>query len=127
MHVGSDGGDLDQRIRPRFAPGLGNIASPINMDGAHLAAEDPAQIDHRGCAAKRVANAVPVRDVGLLEPELADLSERLDEISVAWITAGDADADASLEQGLADVAADESAAAEHRYKLFVALDHGLAR
>ena len=67
-----------------------------------------------------------IGDVGLLEAELADLRERLEEIIVARIAAGDAHPDAAPEEEFADVAADEAGAAEDRDKLFVSLDHGVA-
>jgi hypothetical protein len=65
-------------------------------------------------------------DVRLLEAELADLGERLEEIIVARIAAGDADADPAFEKEFADVAADETRAAEYCHKLFRRLDHSLA-
>ncbi len=75
----------------------------------------------------RIANAGFVGDVGAFHAQLADLGERLERIGLPRIALGDADPDPAVQQGFADIAADESAAAEHRHQLFVALDHGVAR
>ena len=72
----------------------------------------------------RALDAGRVPDVGLDDSKLADLAQRLDEIGIARVAAGNPDSDAALHQKLADVAADESIAAEYGDKLFAALDHG---
>ena len=92
-------------------------------------AASPAEDAGRGSstarrAFDRVADAGGVGDVGLLEPELADLRERLKEIGVARVAARDAHPDSAPEQEFADVAADEAGAAEDGDKLFRGLDHG---
>ena len=73
-----------------------------------------------------MTDAVTVGDVGPNEAELADLGERLDDIGLFRIALRDPDPDSALEQEFADVAADETAAAEHRHQLFIAIDHGAA-
>ena len=88
------------------------------MDRLHLAAEHADEVDDRAGVLDRTPDAGSVGDVRLDETELADLAERLDEISVARITRGDAHPHAALQQEFADVAADEAVAAEDRDQLF---------
>jgi hypothetical protein len=103
---------MDQGLRPRGPSRLGDVARPVDMDAMHFAPEHAAQIDDRARALSRAADAVGIGDVGFDEAELADLAKRLDEEGLARITPGDAHPSAALEQELADVAADESTAAE---------------
>ncbi len=93
------------------------------MDPLHLRAEQPAQVHHRAGAVHGVADRSRIGDVGTFEAELPDLAERLDEEGLARIALGNPHPDAALQQSFADVAADESAAAEDGYKLFRPLDH----
>ena len=123
MRVGGDRGDVNQRPGASFARGLGDVARAVDMHGIHPASEDSDEIDDCRRALDRVADAVCLGDVGLLEAELPDLRERLEEIGVAGVPARDADPHALLEQIFADVAADEAVAPENRDKLFVPLDH----
>src|SRR6185312_7025263 len=60
----------------------------------------------------RLAHLGGAADVCGNELPLADMGERPQEISAAGIALGDADARASAEQGLGDIAAEEPAAAE---------------
>jgi len=96
------------------------------MDGAHGLSESTTEIDGGACSAERVSDGIAISDVGPDETELADLSQRLDDIGLPRIALRNADPDTPLEEGLADITANESAAAENRYKLFRSLDHGLA-
>ena len=93
----------------------------------HSLAENAAQVDDRGRALDGVPDARSIRDVSLFKAELPDLAQRLDKVGAARVAARNAHPDSTLEQQFADVAADESAAAEDGYKLFVPLDHGVAR
>ena len=97
------------------------------MDVAHPGAEYPAEVDHSGRAADRMADALGIRDVGAFEAELANLAEWLDYVRLPRIALGDADPDPALQQEFADVAADETAAAEYRDKLFGPVDHATGR
>jgi hypothetical protein len=74
-----------------------------------------------------MADALGIRDVGAFEAELANLAEWLDDMRLSGIPLGDADPDPALQQEFADVAADETAPAEYRDKLFGPVDHGVAR
>ena len=102
---------------------LGDVAGALDMDAVHRLPNTPHRFTTARRALHRVAHAVGIGDVGFLEAELSDLGERLEEIVVARIAARDADPDSAPEQEFADVAADESGAAEDGDKLFVSLDH----
>jgi hypothetical protein len=97
------------------------------MDAAHLRAEHAGEVDGRAGAMKREPDAGGIAEIGGDGTELPDLRQRLDGIGLARVALGDADPDSALEQEFADVAADESAAAEDGYKLFRPVDHGVAR
>jgi hypothetical protein len=71
-----------------------------------------------------MADGVAIGHVGADEPELANLAERLDEVGVARLAGDDPGARAGLEQLLANVAADEAAAAENRHEL--GIEHRVA-
>ena len=76
---------------------------------------------------KRKPDAGGIAEIGGDGTELPDLGQRLDGVSLARVALCDTDPDAALEQEFADVAADESAAAEDGYKLFRPVDLGVAR
>ena len=86
-----------------------------------MALEHADEVDDRGRSIDRAGDAVGVVDVGADEAQLADLAQRLDEVSEARLARRDAHPDAAFHQRLADIAADESAAAEHRDQFFRAL------
>ncbi len=121
--VGGDRRDVDERARACLARRLGDVARTLDVGPVHRAAEDAAQVDDGGRALDRVFDAAGVHDVGDFETELPDLRERLDAVGLTRVALCDSDPDSGLEQALADVAADEPAAAENRHKLFVPLDH----
>ena len=58
------------------------------------------------------------------EGDLADLAERLEEPGAARVALGDAQAESGLQQDFADVAADETAAAEDGDQAGRWIDHG---
>ena len=119
IRVGADCGNLDERLGAGLASGLGDVARAFDVDRAASSRPNtPHRLMTALAPANRVADAVAVGDVGLHEAELADLGERLDEIVAGADRARDADPDSALEQNFADVAADESAAAEYGHKLF---------
>ena len=93
------------------------------MDRLHGLAEQAAEVDRRGRALQRMADAIGPGEVGLDEAELPDLGEGLDGVGLARIALGNANPDATVQQVFADVAADEPATAEHGHQLFRALDH----
>ena len=62
--------------------------------------------------------------IGGDEGDLADPAQRLEEPGAARIALGDAQADPGLEQDFADVAADETAAAEDGDQAWGWVDHG---
>jgi len=107
-----------------IASGIADMAGAIDMDAAHPASEHPAEIDDRARAMDGGPNAVRVGDVRRLRAELADLAQGLDDVGLARIALGDAHPDPGFEQEFADIAADESTAAEDGYKLFRPIDHG---
>src|SRR6185369_16207791 len=109
-----------------FLRRFGDIAGTLDMDGRHLAPEYPHEVDRRGRAIERPPHRLFVGDVRFDEAELADLSQGLDEIAVARVAAGDTDPDSRLHQLFADVAADESVAAEDGDELVRTEDHALA-
>src|SRR5438067_7470680 len=117
---------MDQRPGSGGARGLGDITRPIDVDGLHLAAEHADKVDYRLGVLDGAADTRGVGYVGLDEAELPDLAQRLDEIGVARIARGDAHPDSAFHQELADVAADEAVAAEHRDQLIIPLDHSAA-
>ena len=126
MRVGADRGDMDQRSSAGSRAASATCTRALDMHRLHVLAEQRRQIDDRGRAVDRAANARGLGHVGRTKPNWPTCAERLDGIGAARIALGDPDPDAALEQDFADVAADETAAAEHRHKLFVALDHGAA-
>ena len=100
--------------------------APVTWTASELALEHADEVDHRGGSLDRAGDAPGIEDVGADEAQLADLAQWLDEVSEARLARRDADADAAFHQHLADVAADESAAAEHRDQLFRVFQHGAA-
>ena len=126
FRVGADRRDVDERTRPGLLRRFGDVASATDMDGRHLAPEHPDEVDRGGRAVERPPNRLLVGDVGFNEAELADLAQGLDEIAVARVAAGHADPDPRLHQLFADIAADESVAAEDGDELVRTEDHVLA-
>ena len=83
------------------------------------------QVDHRDGALDRRARGSPgAVEVGADEGDLADLAQRLEEPGAARVALGDAQANAGFQQHLADVAADEAAAAEDGDEARGGVDHG---
>src|SRR5436190_12804183 len=124
--IGADRGNVHERPRACLVCRFSNVARALDVDALHGLAEDAAEIDHGGRSTDSAVNAGAVGDIRLDEPELANLAERLDHVGMARIPRGNPHSDATLEQGFAYVAADESTAAEHGDKLFGTLDHRLA-
>ena len=63
LEAGADRRDLDQRPDAEFRRHLGDVARAFDVHGAHLRAEDAAQIYDRGGAVNGVADAVAIGDV----------------------------------------------------------------
>ena len=99
---------------------LRDDAGAFGLYGFEIALEDADQIDDGGGALDGAGDRFAAGDVGGDEVELTDGGERLQEEGAARMALGDADPDARLEQRFADVAADESAAAEDRHQRQVA-------
>ena len=125
IRIGADRRNVDECAAAGVSSSLGDVAGAIDMDRGH-GAEGADQVDNCGCPLDRGAGRSGVCDIRFDEAVLADLSERLDEVRLARLAAGDADPDARFQQGLADVTADKSVAAEDGDQLFPALDLGAA-
>jgi len=96
------------------------------MDGAH-ALEGTGQVDDCGSAFDGSADGGGISHVAAHDAPLADLGQRLNVVRLARLAADDAQPDvvlAIVEQLLADITANEAAAAENRNELGV--DHGAA-
>ena len=124
--VGTDRRDVDKRGRLRISGRLSDVARTVDMHRLQRASEHSDQIDDRTRAFDSAPDAVPVSEIGLDKAELPDLRERLDEIVAPRIARGNADPNPAAKQEFADIAADESAAAEDGHKLFEPLDHRAA-
>jgi len=124
LQARADRRNVDQRPGGTFARGFSDVAGTIDMHAAHLRAEHAAEVHHGRRAINRAPDALCIRYIGRDETELPDLAERLNDIRLFRIALRDPDPDAALEQEFAHVAADESAAAEHRDQLFRTFDHG---
>jgi hypothetical protein len=105
---------MDEGACPLIPRRFGDIARSVDVNVAHSRAEHAAKVDHRCRAANRMSNAVGIRDVGAFKAELTNLAERLDDMRLSGIPLGDTHPDPTLQQEFADVAADETAAAEYR-------------
>ena len=104
--------------RCRHRVRLGDIAGAIDVDSAHRAAEEPAQVHDRAGAVHGVATSRGSVMSARSKPNFPTWPERLNEIGLAVDRGRDPDPDPALKQVLANVSADESATAEDGYKLF---------
>src|SRR4051812_6816168 len=109
---------MDERLGAGAFGCLGNVPRAIDMNRLHLAPEYADEVHRGDRPVERAPDVVRIGDVGSDEAELPDRTERLDCVGAARIALRHAHSDAAPEQIFADVAADETAAAEDGDKLF---------
>ncbi len=114
--VGADRGNVDEGARSELARGLGDVPGARRHGPRAMCLKAPVRLMTAVDAFDDAADGIAVGDVGPDEAELPDLAQRLEVIGVAGLPGDDPEAHIVLEQLLADVAADEAAAAEYRHE-----------
>jgi hypothetical protein len=110
--VGADRADLHERSCPDGAGGGGGQLCPLDMDGLKIALEYAHQIDDRVRALDGALDRRWAGEVCSDSRHLADTAQRLEEPGFARIALRDAEPGTRLQQRLAHISANESAAAE---------------
>ena len=110
--IGPDGTDVNQRLGTGCSGGLGDIGCALSIDGFDRTAQHGNEVHDRISTVDGQLDAVWTSDVGRCELQLPHLAQRLEEIGLFRVALGDADPGPCLQQIFANIAADETAAAE---------------